>query len=68
MGALMPAASLMPICCRSLAAISNGMKGSERKCSGPFLYTSRSQAVTGRLACLTVVPALVIFSVTPPPE
>ena len=32
-----------------------------------FFHVS-SQAVAGRLACLTVVPALVIFSVTPPPE
>jgi hypothetical protein len=33
----------------------------------PFFHVS-SHAVVGRLACLTVVPALVIFNVTPPPE
>jgi len=33
----------------------------------PFFHVS-SHAVAGRLACLIVVPALVIFNVTPPPE
>ena len=37
----------------------------------PFSFRAcydSSQAVVGRLACLTVVPALVIVNVTPPPE
>jgi hypothetical protein len=49
-----------------LGAISKAEKGSEPKVSALF-YVS-SHAVVGRLACLTVVPVLVIFSVTPPPE
>ena len=32
------------------------------------LFHFNSHDVVGRMACLTVVPALVIFSVTPPPE
>jgi len=32
------------------------------------LFHVNSHAVVGRLACLTVAPALVIFNVTPPPE
>jgi len=32
------------------------------------LFHVGSHAVVGRLACLTVVPAVVIFNVTPPPE
>jgi hypothetical protein len=40
--------------------------GRNENVSAPFHVSS--QAVTGRLACLTVVPALVILSVTPPPE
>ncbi len=47
-------------------AISNAMRGSERTFR-PFFHVG-SHAVVGRLACLTVVPALVIFNVTPPPE
>src|ERR1700730_8168636 len=35
---------------------------------GPALFYVSSHAVVGRFACLTVVPILVIFSVTPPPE
>ena len=47
-------------------AISDAKKGRNKIVSALF-YTS-SQAVTGRLACLSVVPALAIFNVTPPPE
>jgi hypothetical protein len=49
-------------------------KGSKRKVSALFkfkvsalVYVS-SHAVTGRLACLTVMPAFVITNVTPAPE
>ena len=45
---------------------SDAEKGSERQRFGPF-YVS-AHAVTGRLACLSVVPAAVIFNVTPLPE
>jgi len=47
-------------------AISNAMRGPQRTFR-PFFHVG-SQAVVGRLACLTVVPAVVIFNVTPPPE
>jgi hypothetical protein len=60
----MPAASPMPMRCRG--AISRAKKGRNKNVSA--LFHVSSQAVVGRLACLTVVPALVIFNVTPPPE
>ena len=47
-------------------AISEAEGGSARKRLGPFHVSSHT--VAGRLPCLTVVPALVIFNVTPPPE
>jgi hypothetical protein len=46
--------------------ISEAEGGPERKRLGPFHVSSH--IVAGRLPCLTVVPALVIFNVTPPPE
>jgi hypothetical protein len=47
-------------------ATSDAKEGSERQRFGPFYV--RAQAVTGRLACLSVVPTAVIFNVTPRPE
>jgi hypothetical protein len=67
----MPAASPMPMRCRSLVRYQElryqELKKGRNKNVSTLFYVS-SQAVVGRLACLTVVPALVIFSVTPPPE
>ena len=62
----MPAASPMPISCGSLGRYQKLKKGRNKNVSA--LFHVSSQAVVGRLACLTVVPALVIFNVTPPPE
>jgi hypothetical protein len=45
---------------------SNTKKGRNKNVSA--LFHVSSHAVAGRLACLSVVPALVIFSVTPRPE
>jgi hypothetical protein len=56
------AANALPV----WGAISEAERGSERKRFGPFHVSSHT--VAGRLPCLTVVPALVIFNVTPPPE
>jgi hypothetical protein len=63
----MPAAPPMPMRCRSLVRYQKLEKGSKQKRFDPFFHVS-SHAVVGRLACLTVVPVLVIFNVTPPPE
>ena len=58
---------------RKAAAVSLLSGGRSRVLRGskqmfrPFFYVF-SHAVAGRLACLIVVPALVIFNVTPPPE
>ena len=53
-----------------LSLVSGGrsrmLKGSKQMFR-PFFHVC-SHAVAGRLACLIVVPALVIFNVTPPPE
>jgi hypothetical protein len=46
---------------------SDAEKGSERQQRFRAFYVS-AHAVTGRLACLSVVPAAVIFNVTPRPE
>jgi hypothetical protein len=62
----MPSAPPMPMRCWSVVQNQNAMMGSERKVSA--LFHVSSQAVTGRLARLSVVPALLIFKVTPPPE
>ncbi len=59
--------SRLPMRRRSWCDIKMLKKGRNEIVSALLLYVS-SHAVTGRLACLTVVPALVIFSVTPPPE
>jgi hypothetical protein len=48
-----------------LGAISKVENGSEPDV--PALFHVSSHAVAGRFACLTVVPVLVIFNVTPPP-
>jgi hypothetical protein len=61
----MPAASPMPMHCRSLARYQKP-KRVETKMFSALFHVS-SQLVAGRLACLTVVPALPIFRVTPPP-
>ncbi len=54
-----------------LGAISKVENGSEPSVPALFvsaLFHVSSHAVVGRFACLTVVPVLVIFNVTPPPE
>jgi hypothetical protein len=61
----MPSAPPLPACCRSLVQY---IKWDERAEEVSALLHICSQAVTGRLPCLTVVPPLVIFNVTPPPE
>jgi hypothetical protein len=62
----MPAKSSMPIGGGSWAGYQKLKKG--RDLSVPALFHINSHAVVGRLACLTVVPVLVIFKVMPPPE
>jgi hypothetical protein len=63
----MPAAPPMPRRCRSLVRFQKLKKRVETKMFRPFFHVS-SHAVVGRLACLTEVPALLIFNVTPLPE
>jgi hypothetical protein len=60
----MPSAHSLPMVA---AGIPNEKKRAGTKTFRPFSYVS-SHAVTGRLACLSVVPAPVIFKVTPRPE
>jgi hypothetical protein len=62
----MPAANPMPIPVGLCCNIKRKKKGRNENVSA--LFHVSSQAVTGRLACLTVAPVLVIFSVTPPPK
>ena len=62
----MPAAPPMPMRCRSLVRYHKRKKGRNKNVSA--LFHVSSHAVVGRLACLTVMPALVIFNVTPLPE
>ena len=54
--------------CRRVALLWRNVKWDERVEEVSALFHIDSQAVAGRLPCLTVVPALVIFNVTPPPE
>jgi hypothetical protein len=61
----MPSARSMPTRCWSVVRYQK-RKGRDGNVS--TLFHVNSHAVVGRLACLTVVPALVIFNVTPPPE
>ena len=71
---MMPAVGAMPMHRQSLVQHQLLQKGSKRKVSALFkfkvsaLVYVTSHAVTGRLACLTVMPAFVITSVTPAPE
>ena len=63
----MPTVSPRPMALPVLDAISESGKRVGTKTFRSFFHSS-SHAVVGRLACLSVVPALVIFNVTPPPE
>jgi hypothetical protein len=66
----MPAAGAMPM--HLLSPVRYQLQRVETKSFGPFylgqFVYDNSHAVTGRRACLTVTPALVIINVTPPPE
>jgi hypothetical protein len=66
----MPSAPSMPLHCWSSMRyqVENGSKPSASALFASALFHVSSHAVTGRLACLTVVPVLVIFNVTPLPE
>jgi hypothetical protein len=72
----MPTAASMPMPSWSWMRYQKRKKGRDENVSTLFNFTViffahvyvSSHAVVGRLACLTVVPALVIFKVTPPPE
>jgi len=61
----MPGARGMPAHPLWLVRFSGTEKGSKRQGFGPFHIISH--AVTGRLACLSVVPDFLIVSVTPLP-
>ena len=63
----MRSASKVPMTCWTLVRHQMRKKGSERQQRFGAFYVS-AHAVTGRLACLSVVPAAVIFNVTPLPE
>jgi hypothetical protein len=62
----MPAKSSIPKRCGSWVGFQKWKKGRDLSVPGPFHINS--QAVVDRLACLTVVPVLVIFKVMPLPE
>jgi hypothetical protein len=62
----MPAANPMTIPVSFCCNIKRKKKGRNENVSA--LFHVSVQAVSGRLACLTVAPVPVIFSVTPPPE
>ncbi len=66
----MPAAGTMPM--HLLSPVRYELQKGRNQKFRPFLFPSalydRSHAVTGRRACLTVTPALLITNVTPSPE
>ncbi|SHJ32851.1 hypothetical protein SAMN05444159_0327 [Bradyrhizobium lablabi] len=62
----MPVASSIPMGGGSWVGYQKLKKG--RDLSVPALFHVNAHAVVGLLACLTVVPVLVMFNVIPPPE
>lgn len=64
----MPGASFVPIRYPYLVRYQQCQEGRNENVSALFPFQVSWHAVVGRLACLTVVPAFVIFNVTPAPE